>query len=165
MHCCANIHNDVCKFTGLQHGSIEQHVEMYVTRRKHDNNDMRKIRAWFNKHIPFDSNNSLRSFSLGLSATENNNLSCNDAESVGKDIHAVLHNVCVENAKIRLKDQVKTLEYLRLRVKIDSTYVHIDSLILFTRLTGILQRETDSVENFDFKPTPESASFFKEGIL
>lgn len=79
--------------------------------------------------------------------------------------NAVLHNVCVENAKIQLKDQVKTLEYLRLRVKIDSTYVHIDSLILFTRLTGILQRETDSVENFDFKPTPESASFFRKGIL
>ena len=80
MHRCANINNDVCKFTGLQHGSIEQHIEMYVARRKHDNNDMKKIRAWFNKHIPFDSNNSLRSLSLGLSATENNSLSCNDAE-------------------------------------------------------------------------------------
>ena len=40
-----------------------------------------------------------------------------------------------------------TLEYLRPGVKIDSKYVHIDPLILFTRLSAILQRETDSVKN------------------
>ena len=61
-----------------------------------------------------------------------------------KNIHAGLDNVCVENGKIRRKDQVKTLEYLRPGVKIDNTNVHIDPLILVTSLTGILQHETDS---------------------
>ena len=116
---------------------------MGVTRRKRDNDDLRKIYAWFNKHNPFDSKNSLRILSSGLTATENDNINCGDAESVGKNIHAGLGNACVENAKIRRKDQVKTLEYLRPGVKIDSTNVHIDPLVLFTRLTAILQRETD----------------------
>ena len=116
---------------------------MSVTRRKRDNDDLRKIYAWFNKHDPFDSNNSLRILSSGLTATEKDNINCDDAESVGKNIHADLGNACVENAKIRRKDQVKTLEDLRPGVKIDSTNVHIDPLVLFTRLTAILQCETD----------------------
>ena len=74
---------------------------MGVTRRKRDNDDVRKIHAWFNKYNPFDSNNSLRSLSSGLMATENDNINCDDAKSVGKNIHAGLDNVCVENAKIR----------------------------------------------------------------
>ena len=50
-----------------------------------------------------------------------------------------------------MKDQVKALKYLRPGVRIESTNVFIGSLILFTRLTAILQRETDSVENFDYE--------------
>ena len=38
-------------------------------------------------------------------------------------------------------------------------------LILFTRLTAILQREIDSVENFDNELTPEPASLCKKGIM
>lgn len=40
-----------------------------------------------------------------------------------------------------------TLKYLRPGVKIDSKYVHIDPLFLFTRLSAIRQGETDSVKN------------------
>ena len=122
---------------------------MDVTRRKRDNDDLRKIYAWFNRHNTFDSNNSLRSLPSDLTATENDNINCDDVESVGENVHAGLDNVCVENAKIQRKDQVKTLEYLRPGVKIDSTNVHINPLILFTHLSAILQRETDSVDNFD----------------
>ena len=48
----------------------------------------------------------------GLTATENDNINCDDAESDGKNIPAGLDNACVENAKIRRKDQVKILGYL-----------------------------------------------------
>ena len=41
---------------------------------------------------------------------------------------------------------------------------HIDPLILFTRLTAILQCEIGSVVNFDYEITAEPASLFKEGI-
>ena len=122
---------------------------MDVTRRKRDNDDLRKIYAWFNRHNTFDSNNSLRSLPSDLKATENDNINCDDVESVEENVHAGLDNVCAENAKIQRKDQVKTLEYLRPGVKIDSTNVHINPLILFTHLSAILQRETDSVDNFD----------------
>ena len=100
MHHCADVHIGICNLTGLQHRSSEQHVEIGVTRRKRDNDDLRKIYAWFNKHNPFTSNNSLRSLSSGLTAIENDNMNCDDAESVGKNIHGGLDDACVENAKI-----------------------------------------------------------------
>ena len=65
----------------------------------------------------------------------------------------------------QVKDQMKTLEYLRPVVKIDSTNVYNDPLILFTRLIAILQRETDSLENFDYELTSEPAFLSKEGIM
>ena len=43
----------------------------------------------------------------GFTATENDNINCDDAESDGKNIPAGL-----ENAKIRRKDQVKILGFL-----------------------------------------------------
>ena len=48
----------------------------------------------------------------GLTATENDNINCDNAESDGKNIPAGLDNACVENAKIRRKDQVKILGFL-----------------------------------------------------
>ena len=84
-----------------------------------------------------------------FTATENDGINCDNPESVGKNIHAGLDNVYVENAKVRWKDKIKTFEYLRPGVKIDSKHFHNDSRTLFTRLTAILQRETDSAENFN----------------
>lgn len=67
---------------------------------KRDNDDLRKTCAWLNKHNPFDCNNLLRSLSSGLTAAGNENINCDNGESVGKNIHAGLDNECVENAKI-----------------------------------------------------------------
>ena len=74
---------------------------MGVTRRKGDNDDLKKIHAFFDKHNSFEYNNLLRMSSSGLTATENENINCDDAESVGKNIHAGLDNVYVENSKIK----------------------------------------------------------------
>ena len=67
---------------------------------KRDNDDLRKICAWLNKHNPFDCNNLLRSLSSGLTATGKDNINSDNGESVVKNIHVGLGNVCVENAKI-----------------------------------------------------------------
>ena len=48
---------------------------------------------------------------------------------------------------MRKFDDEFELKYLRPGVKIDSKYVHIDPLFLFTRLSAIRQGETDSVKN------------------
>ena len=166
MHRCADIHNGMCNWTGLQHRSSEQHVEMGVTRRKRDNDDVRKIHTWFNKYNPFDSNNSLRSLSSGLMATENDNINCDDAKSVGKNIHAGLDNVCVENAKIRWKDQLKTLEYLHLGVKIDSMNVrpHRPVNLIYT-IDCNTSTWNRLCRKFWLRTHAEPSSLFKKGIM
>ena len=69
-----------------------------------------------------------------------------------------------ENSTKRSSKNIRT-QYLSPGMRIDITNAHIDPLILFTRLTAILQRETDSVENFNYELTPETVSLFKEGIM
>ena len=49
-------------------------------------------------------------------------------------------------------------------VKIDSKTVHIDPLILFTRLTALIQRDETVEENFKYKFTPEPTALFKNGM-
>lgn len=166
MHRCADVHNAMCSLTGLQHQSSEQHVELGISRVKRDNSDLQKLVAWFDIHDPFQPNEPLlRSLSSGLAAKETDKVNCDDAEQVGQNIQASLNGVCVENCKIKRNDQIRTLEHLRPGVKIGEKTIHIDPLILFTRLAAIVHRESDPIEQFNYELTPEPSSLFKDGLM
>ena len=59
------------------------------------------------------------------------------------------------NASIKRKDHVKTLESRFPGIKIDNNTVHIDPLILFSRLIAVLQREDDVITKFSYELAPE----------
>ena len=166
MHRCADIHNGMSNLTSLLHKTSEQHVELGVSRINRDNADLQKVIGWFECHNPFDlHDHSLRSLSTGLTATEDNNLDCDEAELVGKTIQQSLNNLCLEDAKIKRNDQVKTFEYLRPGITIDRKIVRIDPLILFTRLTALMQREGCIADQFSYELTPEPSALFKDGMM
>ena len=166
MHRCASVHNAMCNLTGLQHRTSEQHIELGKSRIKRDNKDLKKIMNWFEIHNPFDANESLlRSLSTGLTVSHTMDVSCDEAEKVGYDIQSNLDGVCLEDAKIKRKDKVTTLDSLRPGVKSDKTTVHIDPNILFTRLTVIVQSEDDIDAQFFYELTPEPTTLFKDGFM
>ena len=103
--------------------------------------------------------------STSLRASEENDINCDDADGVGRSIQETLDNVCIEDAKIHRKDQVKTLNSLRPGVTIEKKSVNIDPVILFTRLTALFQREDCIVEHFGYELTPEPTSSFKDGMM
>lgn len=76
-----------------------------------------------------------------------------------------MNGVCVEDATMKRKDQVRTLESLRPGVRIEGKTVHIDPCILFTRLTTILGSGEDAIQYFDYEMTPEPTAIFKDGML
>ena len=106
----------------------------------------------------------MRSISTGLTATEDDKINCDNVEDIGRSIQLTLDNVCVESATIKKSDQVKTLDDLRPQINIDNKTVHVDPLILFARLTVLLQREYDATDKFNFEFTAEPTSFFKDGM-
>ena len=166
MHRCAGVHGAMSNLTGAQHKTSEQHIELGKSRVKKDNEDLMKLLTWFQIHDPFDINvGTLRSISSGITASEEGDINCDDAENVGKEIQKQNDNITVEDASIKRKARVKTLQSLQPGVKIDKKTVHIDPTILFTRLTAILQGEEDIAEQFRYELTPEPTSLFKEGMM
>ena len=57
------------------------------------------------------------------------------------------------------------IQLLKPGVKIYSKIVHIDSLILFTRLTALIQRDRRVEQNFKYELTPEQATLFRNGMM
>ena len=54
-------------------------------------------------------------------------------------VKSTLDNVGVEAATIKRRDQVRTLDHLHGHVKIGKQTVHIDPMLLFTRLILLAQ--------------------------
>ena len=164
MHRCAEIHNSISSLTKLLHVSSEQHVELGASRKRRDTFDLQKIISWFNDHNPFLVNEPcLKSLSTGLTANEE--INCDDAERVGENIQKLLDNLTIEEAKISKKDHIKTLDTPQTGIVIDAKTVYIDPLILFTRLSAIIQREGWVTDYFKYEPTAEPTSLFKDGLM
>ena len=166
MHRCASVHSAMCNLTGMQHRTSEQHIELGKSRMKQDNEDLKKIMQWFEIHNPFDANDSsLKSLSTGLTVSDKIDVNCDEAEKIGHRIQCSLDGITLEDAKIKRKDKVTTLDCLRPGVQIEKNMVHIDPNILFTRLTAILQNEDDIAAQFSYELTPEPTTLFKDGLM
>lgn len=166
MHRCASVHNAMSNLTGMQHKTSEQHVELSSARIARDNSDLLKLLSWFSIRNPFDgSKPQLQCLASGIIATEDDGLNCDEAEAVGFNIQSQLDGVCIDDAKLKRKDHVKTLETLRPGVKIANTTVHVDPAMLFTRLTAILCGNENASMYFDYEMTAEPTALFKNGIM
>ena len=106
---------------------------------------------------------SLKSLSTGLFGSDN--INCDNAEAVGEATQNPLDNICIEDAVIQIKALVYTLQLLKSGVKIDSRTVHINPLILFTRLTVSIQRDQNVEQNFKYKLSSESSTMFKNKMM
>jgi len=62
---------------------------------------------------------------------------------------------------------VRTLEWLQEGVKVDKKVVHVDPLILFTRVTLLLERQDREVQtnNFNYEFTLEPTVLLKNGTM
>ena len=75
-------------------------------------------------------------------------------------IQSTLDNVSMGDAKIKRKDQVKTLDNLCPGVKINDKTMHVDPMVLFTCLTALVQHKDDMIDCFQFELAPEPTSWF-----
>ena len=166
LHKCAGVHDAMTTITNLKHKTSEQHVELGISRSKHDFEDLNRIQEWFNQHEPFDlSENRLRSLSSGLTATDSDGVNCDKTEEVGSKIQRQLDNVCVIDASIKRREQVRSLDHLYPGVKIDKKKVTINPTLLFSRLIAIVQREEDMVPFFDYELTTIPTALFKDNAM
>ena len=56
MHKCAGVHDAMTTITSLKHNTIDQHVELGISRCKCDFEALCSIQEWFDQHEPFEMN-------------------------------------------------------------------------------------------------------------
>ena len=103
---------------------------------------------WIENHNPFDDNEPLlRSIATGLMATEGDGINCDEAEKIGQAIQDQLDSISITEATIKKKDQIKTLGLLKIGVEKDKVNIHVDPMLLFSRLIALIERERRRYEN------------------
>ena len=161
-HVCGEVHNAMTILTDLQHQTSEQHIELGTSIIKRDNSDLIKVQNWFEKHDPFDqSEPNLKSLSSGVIASTESGINCDKIEKVGEEIQKSLDGKALQDASVKRKDMVKTLENLKSGVIIKEEMIRIDPMVLFPRLMLILQRETDPAPYFPTSYCPSLQLFSK----
>lgn len=166
MHRCASVHDAASSFTNLLLSTSEQHIDLSNSRIKRDNQDLEKLISWFDAHEPFDRHEpSLKSLATGITASSDDNITCDNAENVGLNIQKDLDGKCIESVVVKRSKQVKTLEDLSEGVKVNGKKVNIDPAILFTRLTALTQSDENIQDHFAFELTHEPTALFKDGLL
>ena len=122
--------------------SSEQHTEMGKTRRKIDQGDEQNLLCWIKSHNPFTVSESLnyclKALASGIIADESSLVDCDKAESIGQEIQESRDGVDIEQAKVKRKDGITTIDTITNSIVVDQQHITIKPKILFTRLTGIL---------------------------
>ena len=86
-------------FCNLYTIGSEQHVEMRISRRKHDGKDIHCMLQWFSSHFPFPVMEELMSLSTGR--VGNSTVNCFKAESVGKQSQDAMVGRNFENLTLK----------------------------------------------------------------
>ena len=121
---------------------------------------------WIENHNPFDDNEPLlRSIATGLKATEGDGINRDEAEKIGQAIQDQLDGISITEATIKKKDQIKTLELLKMGVEINKEKIHVDPMLLFSRLLALIEREEEIREYFRFELTAFPISLFQNGMM
>ncbi|KAK6175983.1 hypothetical protein SNE40_014355 [Patella caerulea] len=162
MHHFAQFHDAMTSLTGKRHKSSEQHTEFGESRRARDTCDLTKLIAWFDKKDPFDLElTELMSLSTGLTATQQDNINCDEAESVGYQIQIRLDNCTYESASMKRTSKVKTLEDLKPSVKIGGKELKVEEVVLFLRCTALAKRQgKDPEKYFEYEMSAVPSSLF-----
>ena len=167
MHRCAKVHECMTQVTNLPHTtSSDQHVELGTSRSKRDNEDLIKILNWLDDHDPFDtSTQALRCVSSGVCASEFDNINCDQAEQIGSSIQAKLDQRHIQEVSIKRSENIKPLQCIQKGVKLGSVTIHIDTNILFSRLTLMIERSDDMRSYFKYELTPVPTSLFHNDFM
>ena len=102
---------------------------------------------------------------LSNSLIADSRVNCDGAELVWETVHSKLDNMVMEDVSIKRKGKVKMLESLSATTKIENNNVHINPLIMFTRLTALMNSEVDIAASFCYELTAEPTALFWDGMI
>ena len=167
MHHLSAINDAMLTLTSQRRTSSEQHVDLSQSRRMRDTEDLATITSWLEEHNPFSvASADLMSIVSGLVAKVDDNIDCDEAEMVGAQLQQSMDSVPFNSAKIKRKEQIKTMETLQPGVRIGTKSFHVDPQVLFQRCVTVAQREGTAIESyFEYEMTPVPSALFSDNFM
>ena len=140
---CAEVILAMQEFTGVNYNTGEQNKDMTAARQAHDWNYTLTVLQYLQERNPFSLDPSLRSISTGVHAHPTVNV--DEAVAVGDMILTQMNGTIPAEYMFQKKNQAATLGLKSSSVKIDGDRIQIDPLLLFQRLTTVMQ-SSDNLE-------------------
>ena len=86
-------------------------------------------------------------------------------QEIGKIINEELDGIFFSNSSIKRKEQIKSLDELKVGVKLDKETIFVDPSVLFSILLLMIERELRMIEYFRYELTPVPTSLFEDGMM
>ena len=86
-------------------------------------------------------------------------------QEIGKIINEELDGILFSNSSIKRKEQIESLEELKVGVKLDKETIFVDPSVLFSILLLKIERELRMIEYFRYELTPVPTSLFEDGMM
>ncbi|KYN08445.1 hypothetical protein ALC62_00577 [Cyphomyrmex costatus] len=153
-----NICEAIENFAGVSCATTEQHVDMRPTRIKRDNEDVKKLDMWFVEHNPFPVTDKL--LSIGTGVVRTSEINCHEAEKIGREMMSKILDCNFGSISSKKKGKVQPLAVVHCSVKIDSTKIPINPLLLFQRMCVLKQTDVDMKKYLQFELAPFPLSLF-----
>ena len=107
----------------------------------------------------------MRNLFVGLTAKTGDQINCDQTEEVGKIINEKLDGILFSSSLIKRKEQIKSLEELKVGIKLDKETMYVDPNVLFSRLLLMIERGQRIIEYFRYELTPVPTSLFEDGMM
>ena len=98
-------------------------------------------------------------------AKTDDQIDCDQTEEIGKIINEKFDEISFSNSSIKRKEQVKSLEELKVGLKLDKETIYVDPSVFFSRLLLMIEREQRTIEYFRYELTPVPTSIFEDGMM
>ena len=152
--------------TKITRQNSQQHVELSLSRRKRDFEDLIKFYTWLKQLNTFKVRDScLRSLNSDLAANDSASVNCDEARKVGRNMLVCMDNKFVAEAKVETSKKVKTLLTLTKAVQLENTTIHVNPSILFLRLMVLIERTDDTEKCFGYELTLYPTALFKDNFM
>ena len=126
----------------------------------------KKIKLFFEVRNPFNPEESdLRNLFTGLTAETDDDINCDQTEEIGKIVNSKLDGISFSNSSIKRKEHIKSLEELKVGIKLEKETIFVDPSVLFSSLLLMIEQKQRMIEYFDNELTPVPTSVFEDGMM
>ena len=145
----------------------DQNVDMGAARKSHDYDDCDRFFQWLEVQNPFNIEDAhLHFVSTGIfSVASKDPVDCENPETIGVRIQESLDKHPFNEAKIKRKEKLITLDYFTRNGQVDKSPMVVNPIFLFTRLTAIAGRKDDVEKYFSFELTHGPLALIEDKLM